>query len=402
MSALQFTVSHSDGRARRGVLRTPHGSIDTPAFMPVGTKATVKTLDSADLVRLGAQIVLANTYHLHLRPGEKLIEELGGLHAFMGWQGPIITDSGGFQVFSLGFGLEHGVSKQSTIFPGEENAAAPSAARQKLMTVDEEGVDFVSHLDGSKHRLTAEKAVDIQQKLGADIILAFDECTSPLHDHDYTRTALSRTHRWAERSFAAWTNRKQQGLFGIVQGGAYRDLREESASFIDSIGFPGYAIGGSLGKKKQDMLDILDWTTPRLDPKRPRHLLGIGEIADFFVACARGVDLFDCVSPTRIARNGTVYLSPQNGGTAKNKFRLNIRAAAYAADTAPLDPGCSCETCQAHSRAYIRHLFATQELLGLRLATVHNLHFILRLMERIRDAISARRLPQLAEEFGLA
>ncbi len=402
MPALQFTVSDTSGRARRGQLQTPHGLIDTPTFMPVGTKATVKTLDRADLLRLGAQIILANTYHLYLRPGEKLIEKLGGLHGFMNWDGPIITDSGGFQVFSLGFGLEHGVSKQSTLFPEEHEAFKPSPSRKKLMTVDEEGVNFVSHLDGSSHRLTAEKSIEVQQKLGADIILAFDECTSPLHDHDYTQAALGRTHRWAKRSFEAWTSRDEQALFGIVQGGAYQDLREESASFIDSLGFPGYAIGGSLGTKKQDMLDILDWTVPHLDPSKPRHLLGIGEITDFFAAAQRGVDLFDCVAPTRIARNGTTYLSPHNGGLPSNKFRLNIRAAKYSEDTAPLDPGCTCDTCQTYSRAYIRHLFATDELLGPRLATIHNLHFVLRLMERIREAISEKKLPQLAQEFGLA
>lgn len=398
MSALKFTLHQTDGHARHGTIVTPHGPIETPAFFPVGTKATVKSLDVADLHALNAPVVLANTYHLFLRPGEKLVEKMGGLHQFMGWDGPIVTDSGGFQVFSLGFGLEHGVSKISSIFP-DEDVAERRVGKAKLMTVTDEGVSFRSHLDGSTHELTPESSIQIQQALGADIILAFDECTSPLHDEAYTARALERTHAWAERCLEAWTNRRTQALYGIVQGGAHQGLRERSTRFMDSRDFPGIAIGGSLGNSKQDMHHILEWTNPLLDPGKPRHLLGIGEVSDIFESVERGVDTFDCVAATRQARNGTVYLSPRNGGTAKGKFRLNIAAAAYAEDTMPLDPGCDCYTCTQHSRAYVRHLFATKEMLGPRLATIHNLRFILRLMEHIRQSIAEKRFAALKRDW---
>ncbi len=398
MSAINFSILAADGAARCGTLATSHGPINTPAFTPVGTKAAVKTLDPVDLRQLGAEAVLANTYHLYLRPGEKTIKKLGGLHGFMGWDGPVITDSGGFQIFSLGFGLEHGVGKISGIFP-DEDGRPPAASQEKLMTVTDAGVRFRSHLDGSQHELTPESSIQIQQDLGADLIFAFDECTSPLHDYDYTSAALQRTHRWAERCLAAWTNRKRQALFGIVQGGAFEDLRLQSARFIDQRDFSGVAIGGSLGKTKADMHRILEWVTPLLDPAKPRHLLGIGEIEDFFEGVARGIDTFDCVAPTRMARNGTVYLSPANGGTRRNKFRLSISAAKYANDPAPLDPGCDCVTCASYSRAYIRHLFNTSETLGHRLATIHNLRFIVRLTGSMRAAIQERRLARLASEW---
>lgn len=409
MAKFKFTVQHTDGAARRGTVQTPHGNIETPAFVPVGTQATVKTLDVADLEALDAQILLANTYHLYLRPGADTIAQLGGLHGFMGFSGPIITDSGGFQVFSLGFGLEHGVSKISNIFPDEDSAqggsVTPSAertARPKLMTVDEEGVSFRSHLDGSSHRMTPEDSIGIQQQLGADIILAFDECTSPLHEHAYTAAALKRTHAWAERSLAAWTNRPAQALFGIVQGGAYRDLREQSARFIDQRDFPGVAIGGSLGKSKADMHRILEWSVPLLAPAKPRHLLGIGDVTDLFACVARGIDLFDCVAPTRLARHGTVYLSPRNGGRPANGFRLNVSAARESRSAGPIDPGCHCPTCTSHSRGYLRHLFNANEQLGPRLATVHNLHFMLELMRQIRAAVADGRLEQLAKVWCVA
>jgi queuine tRNA-ribosyltransferase len=400
MSKFGFEITATAGRARTGRIQTAHGDLETPALIPVGTQATVKTLDVRDLQDLGAPAVLANTYHLYLRPGADLVERHGGLHDFMNWTGPIFTDSGGFQVFSLGFGLEHGVGKVANIFP-DEDERRNLTQKPALMKIDEEGVNFRSHLDGSSHRLTAEKSIHLQQQLGADIILAFDECTSPLHDQAYTAAALERTHAWARRSLAAWTNRQNQALFAIVQGGAYRDLRIKSANFINDLDVPGVAIGGSLGKSKQDMYDILDWTLPVLDPARPRHLLGIGEISDLFAGSARGVDTFDCVEPTRLARNGTVYLTPQGGGSAQHKFRLNIAAAAYRDDPQPLDPGCTCWTCQHHSRAYLRHLFNAGEMLGPRLATIHNLHFMLRLMSEIRAAIGEQRLGQLAQQWGV-
>lgn len=394
MSPRNFAVIATEGSARRGILTTPHGTIDTPAFLPVGTNATVKTLDTEDLHHLNAQVVLANTYHLYLRPGEKLVKKLGGIHEFMGWDGPVITDSGGFQVFSLGFGLEHGVSKISNIFP-DEDGGQQGAARQKLMTVTDDGVTFRSHLDGSSHELTPESSVQIQQDLGADIILAFDECTSPLHDHEYTAQAMGRTHRWAERCLVAWTNRDSQALFGIVQGGAFEDLRKQSAKHIDTLEFPGVAIGGSLGKSTKDMWRVIEWSTPLLAPEKPRHLLGIGEVSDIFEAVEWGVDMFDCVAPTRLARHGSAYISPENGGNIKNKFRHSLTSARYASDTRPIDPGCECPTCLNHTRAYLRHLFVTGESLGPRLATIHNLHFILILMSHIRESIEQERFAQL-------
>ncbi len=397
MAAISFRVSETDRSARRGILRTPHGRIATPAFLPVGTAASVKSLDSTDLQQVGAQAVLANTYHLYLRPGAARVAKLGGLHRFMNWDGPMLTDSGGFQIFSLGFGLEHGVSKISTIFPGDQLPKA--TGRNKLMQVDDDGVSFRSHLNGSAHRFTAESSISIQQQLGADIILAFDECTSPLHDHHYTKDALQRTHRWAERSLAAWTNRDTQALFGIVQGGAFEDLRLQSAAYIDRLDFPGYAIGGSLGNTKTDMHRIIEWVMPRLDPAKPRHLLGIGEVADIFEGVRRGVDLFDCVAPTRQARNGSTYLSPANGGTVRNRFRLNARSSRQALDQQPLDPGCQCPTCTGYSRAYLRHLFVANELSAFRLATLHNVYFINQLLSDIRRSISDGRFTDLAKEW---
>lgn len=396
-----FNLISTDGRARRGTISTPHGQIQTPAFIPVGTAATVKTIDNDDLLKLGAQAVLANTYHLYLRPGAELVASHGGLHGFMNWTGPIFTDSGGFQVFSLGFGLEHGVGKVANIFPDEDIAALPKTSKPKLMKVDDEGVTFRSHIDGSKHRLTAESSIHTQQLLGADIIFAFDECTSPMHDEKYTAQALDRTHAWAKRSLDAWTNRSAQALYGIVQGGAYKSLREHSAGAINAMDFPGLAIGGSLGKSKSDMHDILDWTTSLLEAGKPRHLLGIGEIIDLFECSARGIDTFDCVAPTRMARNGGVYTGPANGGNPANKFRINIAAAIYKDQDGPIDQGCDCYTCANHSRAYIRHLFNAGEMLGMRLATIHNLRFLENLMSDIRVAIERQGFRKLAAEWGV-
>ena len=398
--AVKFTKITSDGKARRGTIHTPHGSIETPAFIPVGTQASVKTLDIDDLKKIEAPAVLANTYHLYLRPGVDLVEKHGGLHKFMGWDGPTFTDSGGFQVFSLGFGLEHGVSKISNIFP-DEDIAARRQGKPKLMKVDSDGVNFRSHLDGSSHRFTAENSITLQQHIGADIILAFDECTSPLHDEKYTAAALKRTHSWAKRSLGAWTNRSQQGLFGIVQGGSFRTLREESAKYISSLDFPGYAIGGSLGKNKEDMHRILEWTNPLLDDSKPVHLLGIGEIADLFAGVSRGIDTFDCVAPTRMARNGAVYVSPAGGGKPANKFRINVESAKYMDDPAPIDRDCDCFSCTHHSRAYLRHLFNANEMLGMRLATIHNLRFIINLMQQIRNSIEEKKFKELATEWGV-
>jgi tRNA-guanine transglycosylase len=392
MTSFSFSASRpgQSSPARVGQIVTPHGAIDTPAFIVVGTQAAVKSLQPHEVAALGAQAVLCNTYHLYLRPGADVVAELGGLHRFMGWQGPIFTDSGGYQVFSLGFGLEHGIGKVMSMFPDddprERRKARPITTPQARLTrVDDDGVTFRSHIDGSTHRLTAEASIDIQQKLGADIILAFDEPTSPLHDAAYSARALDRTHHWAERSLAAHT-RSDQALYGIVQGGAFQRLREASAAFMGGLPFQGFAIGGSLGKSKRDMERVLEWSVPALPEDRPRHMLGIGEPGDVFRCVERGIDTFDCVAPTRHARRGVLL-------TADGL--LTITRAAYREDDGPVDAECPCPTCATFSRAYLRHLFVAEELLAHTLATTHNLAFILGLMARIRAALAAGTLASL-------
>jgi queuine tRNA-ribosyltransferase len=348
-------------RARVGVMHTPHGQIPTPVFAPVGTQATVKAVSPRELRELGASLVLANTYHLYLRPGPDTIANLGGLHGFMSWDGPIMTDSGGFQVFSLAH----------------------------LRAVDTTGVTFRSHLDGSEHLFTPKKVIEIQGKLGADIILCLDECTEPL-DYEYNVQALERTHNWAERCRAAHT-RQDQALFGIVQGGAFADLRRQSAEFITSLDFPGHSIGGlSVGEPKEVMHEMLEVTVPLLPEDKPRHLLGVGSPEDIFEGVARGIDIFDCALPTRIARNGSLFV---------RTGRLNIRNAQYANDPAPIEEGCECYTCRHFSRAYLRHLIMAKEILGFRLATLHNLRFMVSLLQEIREAILAGTFSVLKKEF---
>ena len=361
--AFGFELLREDphSRARAGVIHTPHGRIPTPVFAPVGTQATVKAISPRELRELGASLILANTYHLYLRPGPDIVADLGGLHGFMGWDGPIMTDSGGFQVFSLA----------------------------RLRAVDIMGVTFRSHLDGSEHLFTPEKVIEIQEKLGADIILCLDECPEPL-DYDYNVQALERTHHWAERCKQAPT-RRDQALFGIVQGGVFADLRRQSAEFITALDFPGYSIGGlSVGEPKELMHEMLEVTVPLLPADKPRHLLGIGSPEDFFEGVARGIDIFDCVLPTRVARNGAVFT---------RTGRLNIRNARYADDAAPIEEGCDCYACRHFSRAYLRHLIMAKEILGIRLATLHNLHFMLNLVREIREAILAGSFSALKKEF---
>jgi queuine tRNA-ribosyltransferase len=388
-----FEVLAKEGEARAGRLVTPHGAIQTPSFVAVGTQATVKTLSAADLQAMGTQVIIANAYHLHLQPGEDLIEKLGGLHVFMGWEGPLMSDSGGFQIFSLGAGKEHGVGKIAPIFPEEEDRGRHLRSRngKPLVKVDEDGVTFVSYLDGSRHRFTPQGVMEIEQKLGADIVLVLDECTSPLHDYDYTRMAMERTHRWAVQAMEAFEGRpdKTQALFGIVQGGMYHDLRQESASFMADQDFDGYAIGGSLGRSKADMHQVLEWVVPVLPHDRPRHLLGIGDVEDIFEVVNRGIDLFDCVAPTRMGRTGTVF------ATGERRLRIHILNAQFKDDRRPIDPRCHCPTCSNYSRAYLRHLFVAKELLGVRLATIHNLCFLESLMSRIRRAIREGGLSEL-------
>lgn len=361
--SLEFTLLHTDDRSqgRLGRIDTPHGPIDTPAFAPVGTQATVKALDPRDLEEVGAELILANTYHLYLRPGADVVAEMGGLHHFMGWDGPILTDSGGFQVFSL--------------------------AESRI--VSDDGVVFRSHIDGSQHTFTPEKVVHIQEQLGADIIMCLDECPEP-HDRAYNEAALARTHAWAARCRAA-QSRDDQALFGIVQGGIFADLRRQSAEFLAGLGFPGYAIGGlSVGESKADMYAMLDVTVPLLPAAKPRYLMGVGAPEDLLEAVARGVDLFDCVLPTRLARNAALFT--RHG-------RINIRNARFERDPAPIEAGCGCYTCQHFSRAYLRHLFKAKEILAARLATIHNVHFLLALMRDVRRAVAAGTFGALKAEF---
>lgn len=400
-----FATRHHDPRthARLGIIKTTHGEIHTPSFVAVGTQATVKAIAPDDLKKIGIQVLIANTYHLHLRPGEDVIAQLGGLHRFLGWNGPIMTDSGGFQAFSLGAAIEHGVGKIASIFPDEAEAAARGGhlnkARQgqSLVKITEEGIEFRSHLDGSPQKFTPENTVDTQRKLGADMIFVLDECTSPLHDYEYTKRAMERTHRWAVRALQYFHKDEgpHQAIFGIVQGGAYKDLREQSAKFIAQLGFDGIGIGGSVGRSKEDLSRVLDWTIPFLPHQKPRHLLGIGEIEDIFQSVARGIDLFDCVAPTRMARNGALWVK-----TGKN-FRINITNAAYRTDPRPIEKDCVCYTCQNFSRAYLHHLFLAKEILAMRLATVHNLHFLESLMRHIRTSIQHNALVELASEWGV-
>jgi queuine tRNA-ribosyltransferase len=360
---LQFTLLCSDGgsRARVGRLTTPHGAVSTPCFAPVGTQATVKALDPLDLRELGVELVLANAYHLHLRPGAQVVASLGGLHRFMGWDGPILTDSGGFQVFSL-------------------------AERRKT---DANGVTFRSHIDGSEHVFTPEVAIEIQEALGADVIMCLDECTEPT-DRAHNEHALARTHAWAARCRAA-QRRKDQALFGIVQGGIFSDLRRQSAEFLAGLDFPGYAIGGlSVGETKEQMKAVLDITTPALPIDRPRYLMGVGSPEDLLEGVGQGIDLFDCVLPTRLARNGAFFT---------RKGRINIRNARFEQDGTPVENTCECSTCLRFSRAYLHHLFKAGELLGYRLASVHNVHFLLQLMREMRGSIAAGSFLDYREEF---
>jgi queuine tRNA-ribosyltransferase len=349
--------------ARLGRVHTPHGVIDTPTFMPVGTQATVKAMAPNELKELGAQIILSNTYHLYIRPGHKLVEKAGGLHGFMNWDRPILTDSGGFQVFSL----------------------------NELRKIKEEGVEFKSHLDGTKHFFTPEYVMEIENSLGADIMMAFDECTPYPCDWDYAKNSMERTLRWLKRCKDAHKNTEQQALFGIVQGSTYKDLRIESARRTVDIELPGYAVGGlSVGEPKDLMNEVLEYTVPELPKDKPRYLMGVGSPDALLDGAIRGIDMFDCVLPTRIARNGTVMTS---------KGKLVVRNAEYAEDFLPMDEECDCYACKNFSRAYIRHLIKAGEILGGRLTSIHNLRFLQNLMANIRKAIAEDRLGDYREEF---
>ena len=393
---LCFEITAKSGQARAGRLITSHGTIETPAYVPVGTQAAVKGLSSKDLQQIGAQAIITNTYHIHLQPGECAVEKIGGLHKFMGWPGPLMTDSGGFQIFSLGAGKVHGVGKIASLFPDEGGRGEKVNTKKgkSLVCVDEEGASFISYLDGSTHYFNPENVITMEQKLGADIIFTLDECTSPFHDHDYTKTAMKRTHRWTIRALAAFkkTSNNQQALFGIVQGGAFEDLRKESAAFVADQELDGFAIGGSLGKSKNDMRKVLAWTIPLLPHGKPRHLLGIGEVEDIFEVVKSGIDLFDCVAPISLGRTGTVFVKEAK------RFRVHLRNARFKDDSNPIETGCRCPTCQNYSRAYLRHLFMANEPLAGRLATMHNLYFVESLMAQIRQALKDDRLEALERE----
>ena len=397
------------GLARAGVIRTPHGDIQTPAFIAVATKATTKGLGSFMYPQMGVQAVIANAYHLYLTPGEKVVEHAGGVGKFMAFSGPTMTDSGGFQVFSLGEGFGKKVSKVLITEEPREPAVAVwdddiATSHGKLAIVDDEGVTFTSHQNGSLHRFTPERSIEIQHALGADIIYAFDECTSPAAHYDYQKEAMDRTHRWAKRSLEAhrrieYENLKSslpfevpqgrsRGMYGIVQGGRFEDLRLESARTLAEMDFDGYGIGGSFSK--EDILGILEKVNRELPEEKPRHLLGIGEPEDLFIGVAAGIDTFDCVLPTRNGRNGTVYAF---------SGKTSIELAEFAEDLQPIDLDCDCFVCKQYSRSYIRHLFKSSEMLAGVLASAHNMRFLTRLTENIRQSILDGRFETYKEEF---
>jgi tRNA-guanine transglycosylase len=415
----QFKVLEKDkkSKARLGRLKTPHGEILTPTFVPVGTQATVKGLSSEELKKAGAQLVFANTYHLFLRGKEGVVEEMGGLGKFMGWTGPTITDSGGFQVFSLGAarkkvvvkdGQGRNLSKFSkSVFLNEADKAvllpAVTKTREirelnklKAARVEEDGVWFYSHIDGRRLWFDAELSVRVQEQLGADLIVAFDDHESPLWDYELTKLSLERTSRWGIASLKA-KKRGDQLMYGIVHGGAYEDLRKFSAKFTNKY-FPALSIGGSY-TSKEVLRAVIDWCVPYFQEDKPRHLLGIGEVADLFEGVARGIDFFDCVAPTRRGRHGNIYIQPKNGGRAERNFTLQITNSQFEVDARPLDPGCECYCCRNFSRAYVYHLFKAEEMLGQRLASLHNVFFIIDLTRKMRGAIGEGSFEKMKEEW---
>lgn len=418
MSSL-FRILHTtkNSAARRGQLVTAHGTVETPAFLPVGTQATVKSLSQQELYEIGATMILGNTYHLYLRPGPEVVAQAGGLHKFQSWPGALFTDSGGFQVFSLGlgFGQRNGQSAEAkkprattkSKQPAAANAAPEGLAINKprmLAKVDEEGVTFRSHLNGSTHRFTPESSLHVQHQLGADIIVSFDECAPHPSTMDYAKAAMERTHRWATRGLHYHQQHKQahQYLYGIVQGGQYESLRHTSADYIDRLDFDGICIGGvSVGESKDQMRQVVDWTAPRLDPAKPKHLLGVGDIDDILMGVEAGLDTFDCVTPTRWARTGTLIVHPQTAkeeGSA-NPYRLIITNHRYINQFSPPDPRCLCRVCTTYTRAYLNHLFKTGEILGIRLASYHNVYTMLQFMAKVRASLEQDSFDQIKQEY---
>ncbi|MDB5237455.1 MAG: queuine tRNA-ribosyltransferase [Parcubacteria group bacterium] len=404
MSSLTFSIESHEGRARAGTLTTPHGTIQTPAFVPVGTKAGVKGLLPAVLKELGAQVVLANTYHLYLQPGEQIVKDAGGLGTFMAWQHsdgkamPTMTDSGGFQVFSLGAAFGRTITKiaKGEELPRDQGVSVFDADVQsqhgQLAIIDDQGVTFTSHLDGSLHRFTPERSVEIQQALGADMFFAFDECTAPTEPYEYQREAMERTHRWAQRSLKAHRQNieanRTQAIFGIVQGGRHEDLRKESAKEIASLGFDGFGIGGSFSK--EDMQGALQAAIPELPDELPRHFLGIGEPGDVLNGIAEGMDLFDCVAATRIGRHGSIYTK---------RGVLHLKGEKFRDDYGPLDPETLVPGTEGFSRAYVAHQLRAGEMLGSILCSMHNLGFIIQLVDGARQAIHDGRFAAYREDF---
>lgn len=397
-----FTLSARDdqSRARAGLLQTAHGVVETPIFMPVGTRATVKALTPDELHSHGVQILLGNTYHLYIQPGHELIAQMGGLHRFMAWDGPILTDSGGFQVFSLVYG---GIADEIKGRRPNHPEAYPD-----MVKVTEDAVHFRSYLDGSRHIFTPERSIEVQHALGADIILCFDELPPLRAGYDYTARSLERSHRWAQRCLdyhravlasgpqdaSLPANVPPQALFGIVHGGIYPELRHASAEYIGGLPFDGLSIGGSLGADKPQMYEVVAMTTPHLPDSLPRHLLGVGEVDDLFTCVALGIDMFDCVTPTRLGRHGTALVRER-----ERNWKLNVSNAALRTDDGPLQAGCSCMVCRTFSRAYIHHLVRAKELLGIRLLSLHNVAFLTSMMAEIRASISEGRFAALYEEW---
>lgn len=372
-------------RARLGVLKTTHGEIETPAFVPVATQAVVKTLDSDEVLLTGTQILITNTYHLHLGEKERIIKKVGGLHQFMNWSRPLMSDSGGFQVFSLGFGRDLGVGKIIKYFPGLKKPEVEEFSQPKLVKINDDGVIFRSPTDGKELFLGPKESIKIQEALGADIIFAFDECTPPLANRNYVKKALERTHNWAK--ICLKEKKSKQAIFGIIQGSGFKNLREESAKFIDSLDFDGFGIGGDLGENKKTMIKILGWVIPNLKEEKPRHLLGIGYLEDIKNIIKEGIDTFDCIAPTHYARRGLAFIYYASGFK-----RLDMNKAIFLNDFNPLDKKCSCFVCQNYSRAYISHLLRAKEITGMKLLTFHNLYLWNKFIENLRDKIKKGKL----------
>ncbi len=391
MFSFNILKKDKETKARIGILRTPHGIIHTPNIAIVATKGSIRGLSFDKANRFGAEIFMINTFHFFHNNRYEIVKKFGGLHKFLNINYPLMTDSGGFQIFSLGFGMEHGVGKVADIFPEESNIKnLPISKGRNLVKVYEEGVEFISPYNGRKIFLSPELSIKIQKALRADIIFAFDECTSPLSSYEYTKEAMQRTHRWATRCLDEFGKPENQVMFGIVQGGEYEDLRKESAKYINSLNFFGYGIGGSLGKSKKDIIKVLNWTIPLLDENKPRHLLGIGEVDDIFNSIEQGIDLFDCVIPTRWARHGAAF---------SYKGRLNLKSSKYLNDKRPIDPKCKCNICKKYSKAYISHLLKEKEIFGIILLTEHNIFWILNLFKEIRQAIKENKFLDLKKRI---